>query len=104
MLQTSGVRVVPDCWDWLVVSPKEHFLKIPQRTGHELKLIWNGEDFGYLRALATQTTFLRYVLQPLCQDDGTTNLEQVAKVVIRCGETGLPYRLGVQQHKLWGGE
>lgn len=104
MIQTSGVRELPDCWDWIVVSPKQHFLKNQQKAGHELKLIWTGQDFGYLRAMATQTRFLRHYLQPLCLPSGETNLKQVADVVLRCGELGLPYRLGVQQHKLWGGE
>lgn len=104
MIQTSGVRELVDCWDWIVVSPKQHFLQNKQNQGHELKLVWNGEDFGYLRALATQTRFLRYYLQPLCQLDGSTNIEQVASVVMRCGEVGIPFRLGVQQHKLWGGD
>jgi len=104
MIQTSGVRELPDCWDWIVVSPKQHFLEMAQRHGHELKLIWDGQDFGYLRALATQTRFLRYYLQPLCQADGTTNLKDVAEVVLQCGRVGIPFRLGVQQHKLWGGD
>lgn len=104
MLQTSGVREVPDCWDWLVVSPKNHFLLNNQQSGHELKFIWNGEDIGYLRAMASQTKFLRYFLQPLCLSDGTTNISMVADVVLECGRLGLPYRLGIQQHKIWGGE
>lgn len=104
MIQTSGVRLLPDCWDWIVVSPKAHFLQVPQMSGHEMKLVWNGQDFGYLRALATQSHFLRYYLQPLCELDGTTNIRAVAEVVKACGTIGLPWRLGVQQHKLWGGE
>lgn len=104
MLQTSGIREVPDCWDWLVVSPKVHFTKLAQTSGHELKAIWSGEDYGHLRAMATQTQFLRYYLQPLCQPDGSTNVADVARVVMRCGEIGIPFRLGIQQHKLWSGE
>lgn len=107
MLQTSGVRHVPDCWDWLVVSPKCHHLEMPQRTGHELKLVWAGQswaqDFSQLFAIAKQTHFLRYFLQPLAHPDGSTNIAEVASVVQRCGEIGMPWRLGVQQHKLWGG-
>lgn len=104
MLQTSGVREVPDCWDWLVVSPKNHFLLNQQKSGHELKFVWKGEDFGYLDAMASQTRFLRYFLQPLWNKDGTTNIDKVADVVLKCGQRGMPYRLGIQQHKIWGGE
>lgn len=107
MLQTSGVRAVPDCWDWLVVSPKMHHLEMQQRRGHELKLVWAGQpwalDYAHLHAISTQTQFLRYFLQPLANHDGTSNLSEVAEVVQRCGTAGMPWRLGVQQHKLWGG-
>lgn len=108
MLQTSGVRAVPDCWDWLVVSPKQHHLEMRQRSGHELKLVWGWQpwaiDFAHLSAIFEQTHFLRYFIQPLCRQDGSANLSEVAAVVQRCGKIGLPWRLGVQQHKLWGGQ
>lgn len=104
MIQTSGVRQLVDCWDWIVVSPKSHFTQLAQTDGHEMKLVWNGEDFDYLRDLWEQTHFLRYYLQPLCLLDGTTNIKQVAETVKACGELGLPWRLGIQQHKLWGGD
>lgn len=102
MLQTSGVKRVPDCFDWLVVSPKEHFLQLKQRSGHELKLVWSGQDFAYLKAMSVQTHFLQYFLQPLCNHDLATNLEDVILVVQNCGRLGMPYRLGLQQHKAWG--
>lgn len=108
MLQTSGVRHVPDCWDWLVVSPKMHHLEMRQQSGHELKLVFAGQpwasDYAQLYAISKQTQFLRYFLQPLARADGTNNLAEVAEVVQRCGAAGMPWRLGVQQHKLWGGK
>lgn len=102
MLQTSGVKSVPDVFDWVVVSPKEHFLLLKQRSGHELKLVWNGQDFAHLKAMSIQTHFLHYFLQPLFNHDSTTNLEDVIRVVQGCGRWGMPYRLSCQQHKTWG--
>jgi len=102
MLQTSGVKSVPDVFDWVVVSPKEHFLQLKQRRGHELKLVWNGQDFAHLKAMSIQTHFLHYFLQPLFNHDSTTNLEDVIRVVQGCGRLGMPYRLSCQQHKTWG--
>lgn len=105
MIQTSGFGEIPEsAFDWIVVSPKMHLVKMKQTRGHELKFVWNGEDFGYLRAMSTQTQFLTYYLQPLCQRDGSTNIAQVSDVVLKCGKIGIPFRLGVQQHKLWGGQ
>jgi 7-carboxy-7-deazaguanine synthase len=103
MLQTSGARQVPDCWDWLVVSPKMHVDLLKQRSGHELKLVWNGESVDYLRDVVAKTRFLRYFLQPL-DAHMASNIVEVANVVAECGRIGLPFRLGVQQHKLWNGK
>lgn len=102
-IQTSGVRQLADCWDWIVVSPKQPWWQTKQMDGHELKVIFQGQDFGQLRAWADFTRFLRYYLQPLAMADGSTNIAAAAKTVLRCGEIGIPFRLGVQQHKLWNG-
>ncbi len=102
MLQTSGAVCVPDCWDWLVVSPKQNVIDLSQRSGHEMKFIWCGEDYGYLRALVDETKFLRYVLQPIMLPSGEVDISGAINVIKRCGQIGLPWRLGVQQHKIFG--
>lgn len=97
-LQTSGTREVPDIFDWLTVSPKGTPMELRQRTGHEMKLIYTGQNFGILRAWTMFTNFHRYYLMPLWDGDGC-NAEETAKTVIRCGELGLPWRFSLQAHK-----
>jgi len=103
MIQTSGVKALSYCWDWVAVSPKSHHTLLRQKYGDELKVVWNGESFRALQELATNTKFTNYYLQPLAQSNGSTNVQDVAKVVLEMGESQ-PWRLGIQQHKVWGGE
>lgn len=101
-LQTSGVRLVPEIFDWLTVSPKcESVTQLVQRHGNELKLVYQGQDRLRLRAW-TMANFHRYYLQPLWLPDGTTNIADVARVVCECAKEGLPWRMGIQAHKYAG--
>lgn len=100
-LQTSGVRKVPDIFDWLTVSPKRHPSALVQTSGHEMKLIYTGQDYGILRAFVYQTHFLRYYLQPLWKD-GDCNGAETAEAVLKAAGLGLPWRLSMQMHKSVG--
>lgn len=98
MLQTSGAREVSGVFDWLVVSPKMPPLDIRQASGHELKLVYSGQDREILRMYIDSTKFHRYYLMPLWKD-GTSNAEEVAKLVIELTKDGLPWRATLQSHK-----
>lgn len=104
MIQTSGVRRLADIWDWVAVSPKTDLSQLKQATGHELKLVWTGQDETHLREILAVTRFQKYFLQPLYQPDGSANLRETAAMVMECGQLELPWRLGIQQHKVWDGE
>lgn len=100
-LQTSGVREVPEIFDWLTVSPKRHPTALVQRHGHEMKLIYTGQDYGILRAFVYESRFLRYYLQPLWTGD-SCNAAETAAAVLKAAELGLPWRLSMQAHKYAG--
>jgi organic radical activating enzyme len=101
-LQTSGVRPVMDgIFDWLTVSPKQSPMDLAQTHGHEMKLVYTGQDYGILRAYVYQTRFLRYYLQPLWKD-GKCNAAETAETVLKCAGLGLPWRLTTQMHKTVG--
>jgi 7-carboxy-7-deazaguanine synthase len=101
MLQTSGKYEVPDIFDWLVVSPKQRVMDLVQRSGHELKLVYTGQDYAQLRAWHDMTKFHRYYLMPL--HDGTnSNAKEVSDVAMKCCEIGQPWRMTLQSHKYIG--
>lgn len=103
-LQTSGIREATDLIDWLVVSPKRKVAEISQRHGHELKLVYRGQDCCELREWFESTRFHHYYLQPHWLPDGKCNEREAAEAVLRASSdnTG-PWRLSLQQHKYWGG-
>ena len=98
-LQTSGVRAVPEIFDWLTVSPKcASPVDLAQRQGNELKLVYQDQELVQLRAWSICTNFHRYYLQPL-EVSGHTNIKQVAEVVCKMARQGYPWRMGIQAHK-----
>lgn len=102
-LQTSGVREVPEMFDWLTVSPKcGNVTELVQRHGNELKLVYQGQDILRLRAWVWQSRFHRYYLQPHWLPDGTSNIADVARVCCEAAREGLPWRMGIQAHKYAG--
>lgn len=92
-LATSGVRSAPQGVDWLSVSP--HRLDIPQRHGHELKVVpgLNGLSWDDIRSEIVRWTFPYRYLQPLA---GADQVECLAFVREHPG-----WRLGLQAHKVW---
>jgi organic radical activating enzyme len=102
-IQTSGIKVFPLVFDWVTVSPKvDSPSNLVVREGNELKLVYMNQDRLRLRAWVALTSFHRYYLQPLWNLDGTSNINEVGKLVCELGLEGLPWRMGIQSHKYAG--
>jgi organic radical activating enzyme len=108
-LQTSGVRAIEFPFDWLTVSPKVSADKLAQRYGHELVVVYDGQDAEELREFE-QLRFWYHYLVPLDQRGAAsvtpkrTTLERLSegrRSRERHHNAG-PWMLTVQAHKLWG--
>lgn len=110
-LATAGVRPVPPEWNlgWLSVSP--HSVTVPQRFGHELKVVpgLNGLTWSDLETIDAQWhSFPWRYIQPLWyssgngpEHDGAASQESVRKC-IEFVLTHPGWRLTTQVHKQWG--
>lgn len=92
-LQTSGVRRVPVQWDWITVSPK---VRQPLQTfGQEMVVVddgtWTATD---LLTIEGATKFWCYYVCPLWGRDPAL-AAQLAQ------QTGDPWMLTLQAHKVW---
>lgn len=97
MLQTSGAFLVPDIFDWLVVSPKQSLQHLVQRSGHELKMLYQGQTIEELEQWWTQTKFHRHYLMPIWNNG--CNAREVADAALAACERGLPWRVTLQAQK-----
>jgi len=100
-LETSGVRSCEGFpLEWLTVSPKR--ADYVQRAGHTLKVVVRPE-WGWAEVLEMDkdTTFFHRYLQPMALPDGTTNLKQVAEMVMSGSNPGGRWALSTQAHKGW---
>ena len=94
-IETNGSVLLPPGIDWVTVSPKvaEHALR--QRTAHEVKYVR-----GYGQALPrTVVEAEHYLLSPAF--DGPEVDARTLDWCIRLVRENPPWRLSVQQHKLW---
>ena len=94
-IETNGTLAVPDCVDWITVSPKAHS-KLVQTRGNELKIVWpqptlSPQDFEDLE-------FDAFYLQPM---DGS-NLEENIEITSTYCERYPRWSLSLQKHKLLG--
>ena len=48
------------------------------------------------------TNFFHRYLQPLTEADGSTNLEEVKRLIVGPGNVGGEWMLSTQAHKTWG--
>jgi 7-carboxy-7-deazaguanine synthase (Cx14CxxC type) len=94
-VETNGTRALPECLDWICVSPKAG-TEIVVRSGDELKVVFpqGGLDLEALESL----DFRHFSLQPM---DGP----RVADHLRACVQTVLDrphWSLSLQTHKLLG--
>lgn len=98
-LETSGVRPVTGMpIEWITVSPKHpHFV---QRAGHTMKLVVRPEwDWRMVMEFDDRTHFFHRYLQPLTMPDGSTNFDQVVRMLLT--EDPRRWALSTQAHKVW---
>jgi organic radical activating enzyme len=94
-IETNGSIALPAGIDWVTVSPKvaEHALR--QRTAHEVKYVR-----GYGQAIPRTTVEAEhYLISPAF--DGSEVDPRTLDWCIRLVRQNPPWRLSVQQHKLW---
>jgi 7-carboxy-7-deazaguanine synthase len=94
-IETNGSVALPPGIDWVTVSPKvaEHALR--QRTAHEVKYVR-----GYGQAIPrTAVEAEHYLVSPAF--DGPEVDPRTLDWCIRLVRDNPPWRLSVQQHKLW---
>ncbi len=95
-IETNGSVELPAGIDWITVSPKVAEHAIRQRTAHEVKYVR-----GYGQALPrTVVKAEHYLLSPAF--DGAGLDRRALEWCIRLCQEHPPWRLSVQQHKLWG--
>lgn len=94
-IETNGSIALPEGIDWITVSPKVAEHAIRQRTAHEVKYVR-----GYGQAVPrTVVQAEHYLISP-----AFNGLELDARTLdwcIRLVKENPPWRLSVQQHKLW---
>jgi organic radical activating enzyme len=94
-IETNGSFPLPDGIDWITVSPKVAEHAIRQRTAHEVKYVR-----GYGQAIPkTVVTAEHYLISPAFE--GADADPRTLDWCIRLCKENPPWRLSVQQHKLW---
>jgi len=92
-IETNGTLPIPECIDWVWVSPKQGARLIVER-GNEIKVVvpQTGQDL----AAFEQMHFQHYFLQPMDGPDKQRNTELAISI---CKQRPR-WRLSVQMHKL----
>jgi 7-carboxy-7-deazaguanine synthase len=94
-IETNGSIELPAGIDWITVSPKVAEHAIRQRQAHEVKYVR-----GYGQALPrTVVEADHYLISPAF--DGAEIDRRALDWCIRLCKDNPPWRLSVQQHKLW---
>ncbi len=94
-IETNGSIELPPGLDWITVSPKVAEHAIRQRTAHEVKYVR-----GHGQAIPkTVVEAEHYVISPAF--DGAEVDPRTLDWCIRLCKENPPWRLSVQQHKLW---
>lgn len=94
-IETNGSVSLPEGLDWITVSPKVAEHAIRQRTAHEVKYVR-----GYGQAIPrTVVAADHYLISPAF--DGPHLDPLTLDWCIRLCRDNPPWRLSVQQHKLW---
>lgn len=94
-IETNGSFALPEGIDWITVSPKVAEHAIRQRTAHEVKYVR-----GYGQAIPkTVVQAEHYLISPAFE--GAEADPRTLDWCIRLCKENPPWRLSVQQHKLW---
>jgi 7-carboxy-7-deazaguanine synthase len=94
-IETNGSIKLPDGIDWITVSPKVAEHAIRQLTAHEVKYVR-----GYGQAIPkTAITAAHYLISPAFS--GTELPQKTMEWCVRLALENPPWRLSVQQHKVW---
>lgn len=94
-VETNGSVELPTGLDWITVSPKVAEHAVRQRTAHEVKYVR-----GHGQAVPkTVVQAEHYLLSPAFEGDEVD--PRALDWCIRLCKENPPWRLSVQQHKLW---
>lgn len=101
-LETSGVREATGIpIEWVTVSPKTPDYR--RRVGNVLKLVVRpGQTWDDIAPFDIGTSFFHRYLQPLMQPDGSTNLDEVIRLLLAWDNIDSRWALSTQDHKTWG--
>ena len=108
-LETNGTKAPhkPHLFRCVTVSPKTKMLDpewkwiLRNVMGCELKVVWDDTPGSPLQDILTDWAsyaYRRKYLQPLCQDDGSTNVKAVIQYILQHPE----WALSIQLHKILG--
>ena len=103
-IETNGTIPVNPIIDWICVSPKDQLypnVKIKQKTGHELKIVYCGQDLRMYDKL--KNGFIHHFIQP-CYDE-SVSVEKNGKhfkIVENLVKDNPGWRLSLQTHKWMG--
>tara|TARA_A100001234_G_C12615734_1_gene381509 strand:+ start:42 stop:638 length:597 start_codon:yes stop_codon:yes gene_type:complete len=103
-IETNGTIIVPEIIDWICVSPKDQLypnVKISQRKGDELKVVYCGQDLSMYDDL--RNNFTHNFIQPcyldnLSVEDNGKLFASVESIV----KENPGWRLSLQTHKWMG--
>jgi len=103
-VETNGTIPVPEIIDWVCVSPKDQLypdVKIKQKTGDELKVVYCGQDLAMYDDI--KSGFAHHYLQPCYIESESVewngrNFAQTEAVV----KKNPGWRLSLQTHKWMG--
>ena len=103
-VETNGTIPVPEIIDWICVSPKDQVypnVAIKQRTGHELKVVYCGQDLSMYDDL--KQGFEHHFIQPCYMDNDTVEENgRSFAVVEKIVKDNPGWRLSLQTHKWMG--
>ena len=103
-VETNGTIEVPELIDWICVSPKDQVypnVAIKQRIGHELKVVYCGQDLSMYDEL--KQGFEHHFIQPCYMENDTVEENgRSFATVERIVKNNPGWRLSLQTHKWMG--
>ena len=103
-VETNGTIPVPEIIDWICVSPKDQVypnVAIKQRTGHELKVVYCGQDLSMYDDL--KQGFEHHFIQPCyMENDSVEENGRSFAMVEKIVKDNPEWRLSLQTHKWMG--